>query len=123
MPNLLPLLADSTWLAPLGFAAGIGLLSWLLLRKTFKRLSKRTRSGSGPYLEKQRRPEHEWEGAKQDANARFDRQQVELHELARDLNGQIDSKLILFRELLKQSDEQIARLEDLLEEAEKRSGE
>ncbi len=121
MPNWSPILAENVWLAPLGFAAGIGLLTWLLLRKTFKRLSKQKRAGSGPYLQKQRRPAHQWDGAKQDATARFERQQVELHDLARDLNGQIDSKLLLFRELVAQSEQQIERLEALLEEAESRT--
>lgn len=114
--SLLPL-AELTWLGPLGFAAGIGLLTWLLLRKTFRRMGKRTKSGSGPYLEKQPRPTHVWDGAKEDATARFNRQQVELHDLARDLNGQLDSKLVILRELVAQSETQIERLETLLEEA------
>lgn len=113
----LPLLAELTWLGPIGFAAGVGLLTWLMLRKTFTRLSKRNRSGSGPYLKKQPRPENAWDGAKHDASARFDRQQVELQELARDLNGQIDSKMLLLQELIAQSERQAARLEGLLEEA------
>lgn len=112
-----PPIADLTSLAPLGFALGCGLLTWFLLRKTFKRLPKRNRGGSKEYLQKQKRPKTEWDGAKRDANARFDRQQVELQELARDLNGQIDSKMVLLGELIDQSKQQAERLEALLEEA------
>lgn len=115
----LPLLADLTWLSPLGFATGIGLLTWFLLRRTFTRLGKRRRAGSGAYLLKQQRPNTDWDGAKQDANARFDRQSVELHELARELNGQIESKMILLQTLIAQSKQQADRLEVLLKESEK----
>lgn len=112
-----PLLAES-WIAPLAFALGCGLLTALLLRRSYRYFGKKRRGGSGPHLEAQPRPTHAWDGAKQDASARFDRQQVELQELARDLTGQIDSKLLLLQELNAKSERQIQRLEELLAETE-----
>lgn len=123
VPNVVStlLLAETNWLGPAMFALGCALLTGILLRRTFRQLRKRgKRAGSGPHLEAQARPASKWDGAKKDAEARFSRQQVELHDMARDLNGQIDSKLILFRELVAQSERQIERLETLLGEAERR---
>lgn len=119
----LPLLAETPWFAPAMFALGCGLLAALLLRRSYRYFGKKSRGGSGPHLEVQPRPKDEWDGVRDDAAARFDRQQVELHALARDLTGQIDTKLALMRQLVAQSDEQIKRLETLLEEAEARKGE
>ncbi|MEO0529243.1 MAG: hypothetical protein AAF266_01565 [Planctomycetota bacterium] len=114
-----PLLAESTWLGPAMFALGCAGLTAILLRTAYRRLGKRKRGGgSGPHIEAQARPTSTWDGAKQDAHARLSRQEVELHEMARDLTGQIDSKLILFQQLVAQSQQQIERLEALLREAE-----
>ncbi|MEQ8849527.1 hypothetical protein [Botrimarina sp.] len=114
-----PPIADSSWLAPIAFALGCGLLTAILLRRSYRYFGKRKR-GVGRPIDTQPRPATAWDGARHDAEARFNRQQVELHDLARDLTGQIDSKLILLRELVAQSDRQIARLEELLDEAERR---
>ncbi|TWT99835.1 hypothetical protein Pla108_07780 [Botrimarina colliarenosi] len=115
--NPIPLLAETPWYAPLLFAFGCALLAMILLRRSFRNFGKLTRGGSGPALLKQHRPTSQWDGAREDATARFNRQQVEMHELAREINGQIDSKLILLQELVAQSDRQIQRLEALLDEA------
>jgi hypothetical protein len=98
------------------------LLVAILLRRSWRQSSKRSRGGSGPALDAQPRPKTPWDGAQQDAAARFDREQVELNELARDLTGQIDSKLVLLQQLIAQSDERIQRLEALLREADVKKG-
>ncbi len=116
------LAADTPWLPAAMFAAGCAALTLILLRINWRRQSKRTRGGSGPPLDAQPRPTHQWDGSQNDTAAKFDRQQVELHELARDLTGQIDTKLVLLQQLLAQSDEQIKRLETLLHEAEVKKG-
>lgn len=100
--------------ASLMFAAGCGLLAAILLRRTYKRLGRRRRNT--PAIDAQPRPETAWSGAQGDASARIARQEVELHDRARDVTGQIDSKLILLRELIAQSESQIERLEALLEQ-------
>lgn len=97
------------------FAAGSLLLVFFLLRRSYIHFGRRTRGGEGPPIAKQPRPRHAWDGAKQDADARFNQQQVELQELSRDLMGQLDSKMLLLQALITQSDERIARLETLLE--------
>ncbi len=106
--------------ASLLFAAGIALLTMLLLRRSYRYFGRRrTRGGSGPTIEFQPRPQGKWDGVKKDANARFDRDQVELYDLARDLKGQLDSKIIVLNELIVKSQQQIDRLEELLAETER----
>jgi hypothetical protein len=102
------------------FAAGCAALTFILLRLSWRRSGKRSRGGSGPPLDAQPRPKHRWDGAQKDAEARIDRHQVELHDLARDLTAQIDSKLVLLQHLIAQSDQRIHRLEELLSEIERR---
>lgn len=118
---VIPLFAESMY-AQLGFAAGCALLTMILLRRAYRMSSKRVRPGGGGPLAKQHRPVSKWDGVKQDADARFARQQVELHEFARDTKAQIDSKMLLLRELIAQSDRKIERLEELLERAEATTG-
>jgi len=117
MPLPTPLLAESM-LAQVGFAAGCALLTAILLRRAYRLSGKRARPGSGGPLAKQHRPTSKWDGVRQDAEARSARQQVELHEFARDTKAQIDSKMILLQELIAKSDQQIERLEQLVEQAE-----
>ena len=116
---LAPLFAETPWLASAMFAAGCAALTFFLLRLNWRRQGKRSRGGSGPPLDAQPRPTHPWDGAQNDAAAKVDRQQVELHDLARDLTAQIDSKLVLLQHLIAQSEHQIHRLEGLLAEIEK----
>ena len=111
-----PLLAAGL-VAPLIFAAGCALLTMVLLRRSYRYYGRRTRGGSGPAIELQPRPTNKWDGANKDVNTRFDRDQVELYDLARDLKGQLDSKIIVLNELVTRSQQQIDRLEALLEES------
>lgn len=106
-------------LASMAFAAGCGLLTMILLRRSYRHFGKRTRGGSGPAIDTQPRPTDPWAGVKRDAGARFDRQKVEMHELARDLMGQLESKTIVLNELVQQSQRQIDRLTELLDRGEK----
>ncbi|MBN1853065.1 MAG: hypothetical protein JW829_10090 [Pirellulales bacterium] len=50
----------------------------------------------------------------------IDRQEIELHELARELTGRLDSKIAVLQQLIIQSDAKIAELRQLLDELEKR---
>lgn len=117
--SVFPLIAEMpSWIGPAGFALGCAMLTAILLRWNLKAFGKRKKGGSGPHIVAQKRPQTPWEGAKQDAEARINRQMVELNDLARDLNGQLDSKLVILRELVAQSERQIEQLEALLEKAE-----
>lgn len=116
---LSPLLAEGL-LAPIFFAAGCALLTVILLRRSYRFFgNRRSRGDSSPPIELQHRPTHKWDGVKKDAAARFNRDQVELYDLARDLKGQLDSKIIVVNELVAQSQQQIDRLEELLAESKK----
>lgn len=109
------LLASSDFPAVLMFLAGCGLLTMLLLRRSYRYFSKDKRSrGAAQPIERQRRPTGPWDGVCTDASASIERQKVELHEFARETDGRLNSKLIMLEQLLQQSDRQIARLESLL---------
>ncbi|MEM6799607.1 MAG: hypothetical protein AAF589_08840 [Planctomycetota bacterium] len=104
--------------APILFALGCGLLTAILLRRSYRYFGKNRRRRPEPPIAEQPRPTGEWSGAHADATARIERQKVELHELGRDITARIDSKLILLQELVIKSQSQIDRLETLLAEAE-----
>ena len=87
--------------------AGLALVCGVLLRKSF-RTSNRARAASSST-------------AAVDFPRHFDREQVELSELGREIVGQIDSKLIVLQELIAQSERQIVRMEGLMEDLEQRS--
>lgn len=97
------------------FAAGCALLSMLLLRRSQRYFSRRgERQRHAGYLERIPRPKGGWDGVQRDAAAQIERQQVELHELAREATGRLDSKMLLLEQLIATSQRQIARMEQLL---------
>lgn len=109
------LAASSNFTAVLMFLAGCGLLTMLLLRRSYRYFNKcRGRRSSSQPIDLQRRPASQWDGAYPDASARIERQKVELHEFAREADGRLNSKLIMLEQLIDRSDRQIARLESLL---------
>lgn len=99
------------------FALGVAILTAILLRRSYRLLGKRRKGGSSKVIEAQPRPENAWSGSHQDAHARMNRQEVELHEMARDVSAQLDSKMMVLQELIAQSQKQIERLEELLDKA------
>jgi len=98
------------------FLAGCGLLTYLLLKRSYRYFGKSHSRRSSTAIERQRRPENAWDGVQRDTSALIDRQQVELHEMARDLSGQLNSKIILLEQLVADSQRQIERMEQLLAE-------
>ncbi|MEM9657406.1 MAG: hypothetical protein AAF961_03510 [Planctomycetota bacterium] len=103
------------------FLAGCALLATILLRRCHRYFGKaRRRAGTGPAIERQPRPQSDWDGAQADASARIERQKVELQDFARDASGMINSKMIMLQHLIRTSDRQIQRLETLLEDLERR---
>ena len=100
------------------FIAGIALMTAILLRRTYRQVGRRKRRFDNRPIDAQPRPHSEWDGAKHDRAAVIERQQVELAEMSRDVNGQLDTKIMILRELMAQSQQQIDRLEQLLQEAE-----
>ena len=101
------------------FLAGCALLTLILLRRWSRYYGRRSRrKKSEPPIAAQPRPHDAWGGMQRDAAAHIERQKVELHEFSRDVAGTLDSKMLLLGELITKSDEQIARLEQLLAELE-----
>lgn len=102
------------------FALGCGLLTAILLRRSYKYFGRNRRRRNEPAIDAQPRPEGAWTGAHADASARIERQKVELHEQGREITARIDNKLVILQELIAKSQSQIDRLEALLAEAEAR---
>lgn len=102
------------------FAAGVGLLAAILLRRTYRRLGRNRRGRSDSVIDLQPRPKHPWAGAYTDSVALVERQRVELHEQGRELRAQLDNKLVILQELCAKSQRQIDRMEELLAEFERR---
>ncbi len=100
------------------FLAGCAVLIWVLLRRSYKRCGRRQGAGSRDYLEHVHRPTNPWDGACHDADALVERRQVELYDMARDVSGRLDSKMMLLNHLITTSQQQIDRMEALLAELE-----
>ena len=100
------------------FIAGIALLTMILLRRTYRQLGRGRRKFDSRPIDAQPRPSARWDGAQGDSVAVIERQKVELAELSRDVNGQLDTKIMVLRELIAQSEQQIVRMEQLLQESE-----
>jgi len=113
--TLNPLLLADNVLPYLMFTAGCALLTAILLRKTYRRLGSHKKQDKG-LMATLPRPKGAWDGAQTTSVAQVERAKVELHEMGRDVVGQIDSKLIVLQELIVKSQAQIDRLEELLDE-------
>ena len=113
------LLAESPF-APWGFAAGCALLTWILLKRSYKYFGKPRGKRLIQGIEEQHRPTSEWDGAKSDAMARIERREVEMQEMTRDLKGELNSKIIILEKLIADSQRQIERMEELIEKAEQK---
>lgn len=109
----MPVLAKVSWPLLL-FMAGCGLLTWMLLKRSYRYFGRRNRSQNSSPIESQPRPTDPWSGVQRDALARLDREQVEMQERARDLSGQLNSKIIALEQLIATSAQQIERMETLL---------
>ncbi len=97
------------------FLAGCGLLTWILLKRSGRYFGRGRRRSSSAPIESQPRPAGPWSGAQRDTLARIEREQVQLQERARELSGQLNSKIIVLEQLIATSSRQIERLEGLLE--------
>ena len=97
--------------------AGIALASWLLLRGARYRWSKSQRATADPKDVRRSFAETSRDTALADAPPEVLRWHVELHETARDLKAEIDTKLAALSALTKIAREEADRLERLLQQA------
>jgi len=111
-----PLLANSLAVVP--FLAGVALLTWILMKRSFRYFGHHRRNNKTAPIERVPRPANKWDGVQRDVLAQVERQKVEMHEMTRDLNGQLSSKIIILEQLIADSQRQIDRLEQLLEQSE-----
>ena len=106
------LLADihAVWM----FLAGVGLLTFILMKRSYRYFSRPRRKRNDKPIELQPRPKGPWDGVQHDTMAHVERQKVEMFEMSRDLNGQLNSKIIVLEKLIADSQRQITRMEALL---------
>ena len=112
----------ATLQSTLGLLAGGALLTLILLKRSYRYFGRQKKGSSAP-IERVARPASQWDGAQRDALAQVERQKVEMHEMSRDLNGQLSSRIIVLERLIGDSQRQIERLEALLAAAEPKSTE
>ena len=98
------------------FLAGVALLTFILIKRSSRYFRKPTRKRNEGPIDLQNRPQSKWDGSQQDAMAHVERQKVEMHEMARDINGQLTTKIIVLEKLIAESGQQIKRMEELLRE-------
>ncbi|TWU29958.1 hypothetical protein [Bythopirellula polymerisocia] len=108
----------STPIAVFMFLVGCALLVAVLLKRSYRYFGKSKRSTVITGLEHLPRPKSTWDGTYRDAGAAVDRQEVEMAEMARDLSGQLTTKMIVLEQLISDSQKQIDRMEELLKEME-----
>ena len=96
------------------FLAGVGLLTFIMMKRSYRYFSRPRQKRNDKPLELQPRPKGPWDGAQHDTMAHIERQKVEMFEMSRDLNGQLNSKIIVLEKLIADSQRQITRMEALL---------
>lgn len=99
------------------FLGGLALTCGVLLFRTHRQLSAKPKSGlSSPATWSQTKPDvaapH-----RLDAPHELRRWEVEMHDLARDLNAQLDTKIGMLEELIRQAAVQAERLESAIDKA------
>ena len=98
-------------------ALGLALLVTILLRRSFRYLGRTSRRPASA-LEKVARPRASSRQALDDAPPELLRWQVEMHETARDLKAELDTKIAVVRQLLLMVTEQQERIERSIAKAE-----
>ena len=111
---MIPLVAkfDPVWM----FVAGCALLTYVLLRRSYRYFGSARNRKQGPYLERLPRPKSAWDGMPRDAAAQIERQKVELYDMSRELNAELSSRIVILEQLIADSGQQIERMESLLAE-------
>ncbi len=97
--------------------AGMGLMIWTLMRRSYRHFGKGGKAYKPAHVLSQRDTNRD--DALIDAPAEVTRWQVEMHETARDLKGEIDTKLAVLQMLSRHANEATARLEAAIDRAEK----
>lgn len=111
MPDLLPSLPQFLLLV------GMGIAILMLWRRSARHFASASEDKSSPHqrvtMEKNR------EAALLDAPPELTRWQVEMYDTARDLKGEIDTKLVMLQALTRHANEATARLQQAIDRAEK----
>ena len=112
-----------TQLPLLMFLAGCGMLVLILLRRSHRYFGRRSSDSSSSLpVALQPRPTSKWSGVERDALARIDREQVDLYDMKREIEGQLNSKIVILEQLIETNQRQLERIEQLLGAAEEQTG-
>ena len=112
---LLALQIDPSWM----FAAGIALAAWLLLRTAYRRQKKSVMSANSPLSSTRRSSRLQFHRPLTDAPPEIVRWQVEMHDTARDLKAELDSKISVVQTLVGMAREEHRRLDEAIARAER----
>lgn len=97
--------------------AGIGILIWVLWRRSNKHFGRGGKAYETPHRLSKIEPDRDL--ALCDAPPEVTRWQVEMHELVREFKGEVDTKFAVLQLLTIQANEATARLEKLIERAQR----
>lgn len=107
------LVADSSaWIL---FFVALGLAIVILLRRSYRYFGRRSERDA-PVVHVPPDPVR-WDPRPSDLSAELMRQQVQMHETARQLTARLDNKIRVLQYLTATAEQQIGRLESLLEQA------
>ena len=112
----MPILLANTAFAILMLLAGCAVLLSILLRRSYRYFGRQSKSRVITGLEHLPRPKSQWEGVYHDVDATIDRHEVEMAEMVRDMTGQLNTKIYVLEQLISESQQQIDRMEELLQE-------
>lgn len=107
------LLANNSAWALLLFAVALAIV--ILLRRSYRYFGRRHR-GERPVVRVAHDPKR-WDPRPSDLSAELMRQEVQMHETARELSARLDSKIRVLEYLTATAEQQIGRLETLIERA------
>lgn len=114
-------LLSTITLPVLAFTLGCAMLTFILLKRSYRYFGRTSRSRGSKPLELQPRPSSKWDGMHRDTLAVVERQKVEMHDMARELTGQLSTKIVVLEKLISDSQRQIDRMEMLVEDLENRA--
>jgi hypothetical protein len=97
------------------FLVGLGLLIAILLRRWHRYYGPRRRRRETPVLERTARPDATNPRSLSNAPPDVLRWQVEMHETARDLKAELDTKMTALQVLIRMAQQESERLERLIE--------
>jgi hypothetical protein len=103
----------------IAFSTGAAIVSFFLIRHTYRYLAQQRREEGNAMPERVARGDPGHNQRADMLSAEVARCQVQLHEISRDMMGELDTKMSALQALIRLADESTARLESAIHRAER----